>query len=202
MELTSHVSVDVVALRYERSGRRLLLGLHERPNDPFAGRLALPGVLLSRGERILAAVARALDKADLTALGAGQLITFDEPHRDPRGPTLSIATWAVTDGTGSAVWVPFDDVPDLAFDHRRIVEDCRPLLAGLLWRDPEFTRLVTGPEFTATDALALQTALTGAAPDRGNLNRTLAGIPGLVRTDRQASAGRGRPSTVWAWSDA
>ena len=72
----------------------------------------------------------------------------------------------------------------------------------MLWRDPEFTRLLTGPEFIATDAFALQTALAGATPDRGNLNRTLAGIPGLVRTDRQTSAGRGRPSIVWAWSDA
>ena len=197
---TSHVSVDVLALRYERPGRRLLLGLHERPVDPYAGRLALPGVLLLRGERIRDAAARALGKIGTAALATDQLVTFDEPNRDPRGPTLSIATWAVTADAGSATWVPVDEPADLAFDHDRIVADGRPRLAGMLWREPGFTRALTGAEFTAADALALQAALTGAPPDRGNLNRALAGIPGLTRTDRLAPAGRGRPGTVWAWT--
>ncbi len=189
---SSHVSVDVLALRYERTSRRLLLALHVRPKDPFAGSLALPGVLLLRGERIRDACARALAKVDTTARGVGQLVTFDEPNRDPRGPTLSIATWAVAATPGTATWAAFDEVPSLAFDHNRIVTDCRPLLAALFWRDAEFTRLLTGDEFTATDALALHAALAGTAPDRGNLNRTLAGIP-LTRTNRRSSSGRGRP---------
>ncbi len=197
---SSHVSVDVLALRYERTSRRLLLALHVRPKDPFAGSLALPGVLLLRGERIRDACARALAKVDTTARGVGQLVTFDEPNRDPRGPTLSIATWAVAATPGTATWAAFDEVPPLAFDHNRIVADCRPLLAALLWRDAGLTRLLTGDEFTATDALALHAALAGTPPDRGNLNRTLAGIPGLTRTNRQSSSGRGRPSTVWAWT--
>lgn len=190
----------MLALRYEHRTRRLLLGLHERIGEPFAGALALPGVLLRRGERIRDAAARALAKVDVRSIAAGQLITFDEPNRDPRGPTLSIATWAVTAEPGSASWVELDGLPDLAFDHRRIVADCRPLLAGMTWRDTDFTRPLTGDEFTATDALALHAGLTGAAPDRGNLNRTLASLPGLTRTDRFATTGRGRPSTVWAWT--
>jgi 8-oxo-dGTP diphosphatase len=200
VEPTSHVSVDVLALRYDRTARQVRLGLHVRTVDPFAGRPALPGVLLLRGERIRDAAARALAKVDLQARGSGQLVTFDEPNRDPRGPTLSIATWAVVGEPGAALWVPADRPPALAFDHDRIVADCRPLLARLLWRDPAFTRLLTGDQFTATDAIAVHCALTGAPPDRGNLNRTLAGLPGLTPTDRTASAGRGRPSTVWEWT--
>jgi ADP-ribose pyrophosphatase YjhB (NUDIX family) len=199
VETTSYVSVDVLALRYERDDRQLRLGLHRRPIDPHAGRLALPGVLLLRGERIRVASTRALSKVDAAPLGTGQLVTFDEPHRDPRGPTLSIATWAVVGEPGTATWAQLDKLPGLAFDHDRIVADCRPRLADLLWRDADFTRLLTGAEFTATDAIAIHQALAGRPPDRGNLNRTLAGIPGLIRTDRQSAAGRGRPSTVWAW---
>lgn len=198
--VSSEVSVDVLPLRYERLTRRVLLGLHRRTAEPFAGVPALPGVLLRRGERIGTATGRALAKVDLRPAGSGQLITFDEPNRDPRGPTLSIAGWAVVAGAGSATWVSPDELPDLAFDHARIVADCRPLLAGMLWRDTAFTRLLTGAEFSAADALALHAGLTGTAPDRGNLNRTLAGLPGLTRTDRLASAGRGRPSAIWAWT--
>lgn len=200
MDLTSHVSVDVLALRFDRSDRRLRLGLHRRTADPFAGQLALPGVLLLRGERIRDAAGRALAKIATVPMATGQLVTFDEPNRDPRGPTLSVATWAVVAGTGTGTWTPLDQVTGLAFDHDRIVADCRPLLAGMLWRDVDFTRGLTGDDFTATDALALHTALAGAPPDRGNLNRTLAGIRGLTRTDRLASAGRGRPGAVWEWT--
>lgn len=200
MEPTSHVSVDVLVLHYERPARQLRLGLHVRTVDPFAGWPALPGVLLNRGERIRDAAARAVAKVGVRPAGSGQLVTFDEPNRDPRGPTLSVATWAVTTEPGTATWSPLDELPELAFDHARIVADCRPLLAGMLWRDVAFTRLLTGEEFTAPDGLALHTALTGAAPDRGNLNRTLAGLPGLTRTDRLAAPGRGRPGTVWAWT--
>ena len=200
VEGTSYVSVDVLLLRYDHRTRRLLLGLHDRTVDPFAGWPALPGVLLHRGERIREAIGRALAKVGLRPAGSGQLITFDEPNRDPRGPTLSVATWAVGADAGAATWARLDELPPLAFDHQRIVADCRPLLAGMLWRDVDFTRLLTGDEFTVTDAVALHTDLTGTPPDRGNLNRTLAGLPGLSRTDRLASAGRGRPGTVWAWA--
>ncbi|WP_420124246.1 NUDIX hydrolase [Nakamurella sp.] len=200
MERTSYVSVDVLLLRYDHGTRRLLLGLHDRTVDPFAGWPALPGVLLHRGERIREAIGRALAKVDLRAAGSGQLVTFDEPNRDPRGPTLSVATWAVGTEVGTATWAPPENLPPLAFDHERIVADCWPLLAGMLWRETDFTRLLTGDEFTVADAVALHTALTGTPPDRGNLNRTLAGLPGLARTDRLASAGRGRPGAVWSWS--
>ncbi len=60
----------------------------------------------------------------------GQLTTFDEPLRDPRGPTLSVALWAVvaaTDLESKVQWSTFDQVPDLAFDHRRIVQAGRDL---------------------------------------------------------------------------
>ena len=41
------VSVDVVALSWR--DEQLRFALHERPNEPFAGRSALPGVLLLPG---------------------------------------------------------------------------------------------------------------------------------------------------------
>ena len=208
-EATSYVSVDVLAVRFDRSDRLIRLGIHRRPADPYAGELALPGVLLLRGERLAAAGARALAKLGVpvaSRLAEGQLVTFDEPNRDPRGPTLSIALWAVVDdlggGVDGAAWVDLDDVPPLAFDHDRIVADCRPRLADLLWRDLAFSRALTGEVFTAADALAIATSLTGAQPDRGNLNRTLAGLPGLRRSEerRLSSSGVGRPGVVWTWA--
>ncbi|PPJ24400.1 DNA hydrolase [Nocardia nova] len=209
MEQQSAVSLDVVALRFGADDPAVTFGVAPRQWEPFAGELALPGVLLGRGERLATAARRAVHSklgvpADAT-LAVGQLVTFDEPHRDPRGPTLSIAMWAVladpTTPTG-AQWVPFDAVPPLAFDHNMIVQVARERLADMLWKDLAFTRALIGEQFPATRAVALATALSGTRPDPGNLNRTLATIPGLTRTgERMRTKATGRPAAVWSFTD-
>ncbi len=209
MELDqSAVSIDVVALRFWPDDERVTFGIARRPRGPYEGRRALPGVLLGLGARLDGDARRAvtvkLGVPEPHILAVGQLVTFDEPHRDPRGPTLSIAMWAVIgqyDGDTLAQWVPFDEHPRLAFDHDRIVATSRALLAGRLWKDLAFTRALTGETFPATRAVELTAALTGARPDPGNLNRTLAGIDGLERTDERARVrATGRPAAVWRWA--
>ena len=88
-------------------------------------------------------------------------------------------------------------MPPLAFDHERILADVRPVLADRLWRDLEFTAALIGPEFSVRTALDLTRSLTGAAVDRGNLNRTLRRI--AVRSAEQDSGGVGRPGALWRW---
>ncbi|KAF0847513.1 ADP-ribose pyrophosphatase YjhB (NUDIX family) [Nocardia caishijiensis] len=201
------MSIDVVTLRCWDEDTGVRVGIAAREFEPFTGQLALPGVLLGRGERLAEAARRAVrDKLgvpDTAVVAVGQLRTFDEPHRDPRGPTLAIAMWAVVAAhEGPAEWVGFDEIPPLAFDHNHILETTRPALAALLWKDPAFTRALTGAEFPATRAVDLTTALHGARPDPANLNRTLAAIPGLRRTgERRRVRATGRPAVVWAFDE-
>ena len=69
-------------------------------------------MLLGDGERLRDAAVRALTGklgvAAPTSRGVGQVVTFDEPNRDPRGPTLSVAMWATVTGAGAATWVGMD----------------------------------------------------------------------------------------------
>ncbi|MFT3887423.1 MAG: NUDIX hydrolase [Arachnia sp.] len=201
----SVVSVDVVALAYDRGTRRVMLAAHARIAPPFEGELALPGVVVLSGERLEHAAERALAKLGLTTspTALGQLRTFDEPSRDPRGPSLSVALWAAypaREDAGAAHWAPLDEHPQLAFDHDEIVETSRRILADLLWRDLRFTRALTGPQFTATDAVAITAQLTGRDPHRANLNRDLMKTPGLVEAGIAPTAG-GRPPKLWRWAD-
>ncbi|MEC3918162.1 NUDIX hydrolase [Nocardia sp. CDC160] len=207
MEQQSAVSIDVIALRYGPDDPAATLGIAARRWEPFAGELALPGVLLHRGERLAEAAHRAvhtkLGVPEDAILATGQVATFDEPHRDPRGPTLSIAMWAVVGDheSDAATWVSFDEVPPLAFDHNQIITVARERLAEMLWKDLTFTRALTGDQFTATRAVALTTALHGTKPDPGNLNRTLAALPGLQRTgERVRVKATGRPAAVWSFA--
>lgn len=202
---TSTVSVDVLTLRYSHVDRRVEIAVAHRQTEPYLGRLALPGVVLREGERLADAAERAVAaKLELPLRAQGQLTVFDEPHRDPRGATLSVAMWGVTEDADSdaAHWYDLDELPELAFDHNDIVRECRPLLIERLWRDLAFTRAVTGPSFPVSAAVAITRSLTGAPPDRGNLNRRLASIPGLGVSHRKVMLGRGRPGTLWEWHPA
>jgi len=207
----SLVSIDVIALRFGNPEPGMLrFAVTPRQAEPYTGQLALPGVLLGAGERLQDAARRAvttkLGIPDEKILVSGQLPVFDEPNRDPRGPTLSVTMWAVISSDevpGSAEWVSWDNPGDLAFDHNRIVADTRPILADtLLWRDQAFTRALLGPSFPASYALAVAEELSGVRPDPGNLNRTLKALPGLERTDERVRvSATGRPAVVWAWTE-
>lgn len=204
---TSNVSVDAITLRYNATTREVELGVSRRIIEPYLNELALPGVTLWEGERLAHAGERAVrTKLGLGVRGLGQLTVFDEPHRDPRGQTLSVALWAVADHPEDAPdyvqWHPLGQIPPLAFDHNQMVEFCRPLLADRLWRDLAFTRALTGPAFPVSAAVAITHSLTGASPDRGNLNRRLASVKGLGVSSKRVVLGRGRPGTLWAWQSA
>lgn len=216
MQDQSAVSVDVLAFRFGNPDPgRLKFGVAPRRWDPYPGQLALPGVLLAAGERLDDAARRAVTtKLGVPAeaiLAVGQLAVFDEPSRDPRGPTLSVAMWAVIDAadfrpvddTCDTRWEDLDGHAALAFDHDRIVTDGR-VIAGntLLWNNLEFTRALLGREFPATYAVEVTTALTGSRPDAGNLNRTLRSLDGLDRTDERVRVqSTGRPAVVWRWTE-
>ena len=139
------MSVDVLALRFDRTTRRIELGIAARAQDPFRGQLALPGVLLGLGERLQDAAMRALTgKLGVptdSVRGIGQLVTFDKPNRDPRGPTLSVAMWAGVDQAGgAAVWTPLDDFRtwrSITNGSSRTVGFCWPARCGGTLRSPD-----------------------------------------------------------------
>lgn len=202
---SSAVSVDVLTLRFNPVERQVEIAVAARQTEPYLGQLALPGVVLWEGERLDDAARRSVQmKLHMSLSALGQLAVFDEPTRDPRGATLSVAMWGIADGetNGNVSWYSLDAVPELAFDHNAIIDTCRPMLIEKLWRDLIFTRALTGPQFPVSTAVTITRSLTGVSPDRGNLNRRLASVPGLEVGHRRVVLGRGRPGTLWQWIDA
>jgi 8-oxo-dGTP diphosphatase len=124
--------VDIVLCR---PGQGVLL--IERRNPPHGW--ALPGGFIDYGESAeQAAVREALEETGLNVRLTGLLGVYSDPGRDPRFHTLSVVFMAETDGddaplagddAGQARFFPLDVLPkDMAFDHRRIVEDfCKRL---------------------------------------------------------------------------
>lgn len=130
------VTADVLVLRLsERPGAGPELLLIQRLRDPYAGFWALPGGFIEAEESLEASARREL--AEETGLSVAQLSFFGvygDPGRDPRGRTITVAYRALLgpqdtsdvqglDDAGDARWFGLDQLPELAFDHRRIVHD-------------------------------------------------------------------------------
>ena len=125
---TPIATVDVVLFAI-REGR-LCVMLTRRANEPYAGALALIGgfVHVDEDADTLNTARRVL--ADKAKLGRGyfveQLYTFSGRARDPRGWSVCVAYYAVVPEASLtpdviAEFVPVDQLPDLPFDHSRII---------------------------------------------------------------------------------
>jgi 8-oxo-dGTP diphosphatase len=202
------IAIDVVPVSFAGADG-LRVATARRAYAPYAGLEALPGVLLDGTEILADGARRALrTKTGIDAAAVrhlAQIGAFDGPDRDPRSAAISIAFLAVVEpGTDStATWHAAADRPlALPFDHDRIVDAALEHVRLRCWSDVPLTRALLGSPFTTADARRLLTALTGASPDPGNLNRMLRTNPVLSRVDAPAAAGPrgGRPPAAWTWS--
>jgi 8-oxo-dGTP diphosphatase len=120
------ITVDGVLL----TNRKILL--IKRKNPPFQLKWALPGGFVEYGETTEHAVIRefkeetGLDTTIICLLGV-----YSDPSRDPRGHTISIVyllkkkkgTVSGGDDASEAAFHPLNMLPDLSFDHHKIIKD-------------------------------------------------------------------------------
>jgi len=119
------LTVDVII---ELSGGVVLV---ERGHAPRGW--ALPGGFVETGETLEAAAAReALEETALEVELIRQFHAYSDPSRDPRGHTVSVVFLGRASGTPKggddarqARVFPLDALPELAFDHARILADYR-----------------------------------------------------------------------------
>lgn len=111
-------------------GKEILL--IKRKNPPFKGRWALPGGFVDYNERTDDAASReAKEETGLEVEPMRLVGVYSDPNRDPRGHTVSIAYLCKAakgqaeagDDAEDVWWWPLDDLPELAFDHARIIGD-------------------------------------------------------------------------------
>ena len=95
---------------------------------------ALPGGFVDRGETVEQAVCReTLEETGLVVTKLRQLHVYSDPRRDPRHHTVGVMFEVETTGTPVAgddaadcAFFPLDALPpDIAFDHRQVLEDFR-----------------------------------------------------------------------------
>jgi len=131
MDKKIDVAVDIVLFTIEEEKLKTLL--IQRRFPPYENTWALPGGFVKQEESIDDAALRELEEeTNVQAVYLEQLFTFGQPKRDPRGRVISVAYYALVNNSSvqpkeseesiEVRWFPVGAVPQLAFDHRHIIE--------------------------------------------------------------------------------
>lgn len=209
------VTVDVAVFTIRDDTLHVLL--IARGQDPFKGRLALPGGFVKPDEDLDQAAAREL--AEETGLHEGswhleQLGTYGAPDRDPRMRVVTVAYWAIcADLPGlqaggdadEAILVPVEEIElgdvHLAFDHERIVRDAVERTRSKL----EYTALAAKfcpPEFTIAQLRRVYEAVWSTRLDPGNFQRNVQQSGAFRKLGASAPSfrsRRGRRAALWSF---
>jgi len=107
--------------------------LIKRGREPFLGQWALPGGFVEMDELLEESCLRELkEETGLQLSNLRQFKVFDAIDRDPRGRTISVIFYTglesrqeVRGGDDAAMagWFPFNELPPMAFDHYKIMQN-------------------------------------------------------------------------------
>ena len=125
------VTTDAVV--YVVHDGRIKVLLIERGRDPFKGKWAFPGGFLEMDEQLIDAAYRELEEeTSMTGVSLTQMYTFGRVGRDPRGRMITVTfigqaqpdqmEVAAGDDAADARWFYVDQLPELAFDHQRVMD--------------------------------------------------------------------------------
>ena len=133
------VTADAVVLFKEPAGWQVLL--IRRGGEPYRGSWALPGGFMNMDETTEACARRELEEETTLRLCAPMRFVglYDTVGRDPRGRVITATYMCVlerrpeargSDDAAEARWWPLDDLPELAFDHAKMLARVKEMVDG------------------------------------------------------------------------
>ena len=185
------LTVDCVVFGLDDGDLKVLL--IQRDLEPFRGRWALPGGFVRVAESLDDAARRELaEETGVSRVFLEQLYTFGQPDRDPLERVVSVAYFALvklsdqriqaaTDARAAA-WFAAADVPRLAFDHDRILDQALARLKGKLRYQPIGFELLP-PKFTLTQLQRLYEVILERPLDKRNFRKKILGMDFIEELD-------------------
>lgn len=199
-----YVTVDVLIFSV-KDGKFCTL-LIKRSVPPFEGMFAIPGGFVAMEETLEEAAQRVIEvKGKMKEVYLEQLYTFGEVKRDPRGRVVSVSYFAlvprdrvkdINDGKHTVKWFAINELPPLAFDHKKIIEVAlerirakigySSIALGLLPRD-----------FRLTDLQNLYELILNNKLDKRNFRKRMLSMNLLEATGEKTSELSHRPAMLY-----
>jgi 8-oxo-dGTP diphosphatase len=204
------VTVDIILFTFHEGRLKVLLIRRKQP--PFQGQWALPGGFVQIDESLDDAALRELrEETNVTDVYLEQLFTFGEPNRDPRTRVITVAYFALlstdqattlnirsdSDAADAAWWNAYE-LPDLAFDHDRIIQYA---IQRLRWK-LEWTALgflLLPAEFTLSELQRVYETVLNEPLDKRNFRRKMLAADVLEETGNMR-AGDHRPAKLYRFT--
>jgi 8-oxo-dGTP diphosphatase len=208
-----HPAVTVDCVVFTIIEQRLSVLLVQRKRAPFKGKWALPGGFIQIEESLENAARRELsEKTGVSDVFLEQLYTFGDLNRDPRERVVTVAYYALVDwetrelraagqtGTAGVGWFALRELPELAFDHQRIIDMALTRLRGKL----EYTTVgfeLLPEKFTLTELQRVYEIILDRPLDKRNFRKKMKELEKtlLTKLPEKRMKGVHRPAQLYSF---
>lgn len=202
------VTVDIVLFTIMNNDLKVLL--IKRGREPFKDVWAIPGGFVRINE--------SLDKAALRELGEEtgvkdvyleQLYTFGDPGRDPRGRVITVAYFALvnadefqlkaTTDASDVKWFSIYKLPEMAFDHKKILNYALKRLRYKL----EYTTVafqLLPKMFTLTQLQTVYEIIFNKKLDKRNFRKKILSLGLIKDTGKRTKGVSHRPAKLYSFT--
>jgi 8-oxo-dGTP diphosphatase len=211
MELQQNIKVAVDAIVFGYTANSLNVLLIKQKFGLLKNQWALVGGFVQDNETLNDAVNRELhEEAGIKVNYLEQLYTFgDDINRDPRFRVVSIAYFALVNSTKlilkadsdaeDAQWFPINELPQLAFDHRAILQMAQKRLQSKLTYQPIGFDLLP-KEFLFSELENLYCTILSKEIDRRNFRKKILSFSIVEETERFGNKIKGRPAKLYRFN--
>lgn len=203
------IAVDVIIFTIKDA--RLQVLLIKMKKKPYGNYWAAPGGLIGPKENCGEAAKRhLLEKAGIKNAYLEQLYTFSEVGRDPFGRVVSVAHFALlpssrlnlktTEEYADVQWHPVGKLPQMAYDHKKIVDAAAKRLRAKLG----YTNIVYNllPEsFTLTDLQRTYEIILGHKLDKRNFRKKILSLKLIRKLKQQRKGAANRPAELYKFTE-
>ena len=203
------VAVDAIVFGYQ-NGKLYVLLIQQKfgTNETY---WALPGGLVGNDEPLKEAVQRELkEETNVEVNYLEQLYTFgDDVFRDTRNRVISVAYFALVDSSKLSIkadtdaehaqWIEVNQIPNLAFDHNKIVQKAIERLKAKLTYQPIGFDLLP-KYFLFSELETLYCTILEKEIDRRNFRKKILSFGFVEETEKISVHNTGRPAKYFQFN--
>ncbi len=206
---THELTIDVVVLTIKDNKLQVLL--IKRNKEPFKGKWAIPGGFIRLSENLDDAALRILkEKTDVEDIYLEQLYTFGDPLRYPNARVITCAYFALVkaedvdnifenENVEYVDWHNVYTLPDIAFDHKKIIEYSLHRTRERLEYFPIIYKLLQD-KFTLTELQKTYELILNKQLDKRNFRKKILAGNMLVETDEFTKSASKRPAKLYKFN--
>jgi len=195
------LTADCAIFGYSDDALRVLLV--RRAVEPFRGFWVLPGGAMQRDETLISTAVRLLkDLVNVENIPMRQVGTYSGLKRHPIRRVVTTCYFALVspqhhnpiarEHLDQVMWCTLDELPELGFDHRDLLDDAYNTLKAELRQQPLAFQLL--PEsFTLKEAQEVYEAILEEKLDRRNFRRKILAYDFLINTEEKKPGIKGGP---------